>query len=44
MIAGGTEAAVAEFAVAGFCNMKAMSTTTTLRRHQDHLTKTGMDL
>lgn len=26
MIAGGTEAAVAEFAVAGFCNMKAMST------------------
>lgn len=26
MIAGGTEAAVTEFAVAGFCNMKAMST------------------
>lgn len=26
MIAGGTEASVAEFAVAGFCNMKAMST------------------
>lgn len=26
MIVGGTEAAVAEFAVAGFCNMKAMST------------------
>lgn len=26
MITGGTEAAVAEFAVAGFCNMKAMST------------------
>ena len=26
IIAGGTEAAVTEFAVAGFCNMKAMST------------------
>lgn len=26
MIAGGTEATVTEFAVAGFCNMKAMST------------------